>query len=189
MVDIANSPPRIPAESERLVTRAEIDAAYARMAAALQSCADGGDCVLLGVMLGGLLPVAELAVRLKGDFVLDYCHVTRYRGALTGGKPVWRQPPSADLAGRTVLVVDDIFDHGTTLEFVVAACHELGAAQVVTAVLVRKQHERATVSLRPDFVGIGVPDRYVFGSGMDYRHHWRHLPDIYALPAGAESAN
>jgi len=166
-----------------VATAAEVDAAYARLAAALQPTIASSDCVLIGIMLGGLLPVARLASMLSGDFALDYCQVSRYRGATRGGDLEWLQPPRLPLAGRTVLLVDDIFDEGVTLDYVGRACRELGAAQVETTVLVRKRHERVCVDSRPDHVGLEVDDRYVFGCGMDYRHRWRHLPEIYALSA------
>jgi hypoxanthine phosphoribosyltransferase len=171
----------LPPDAEALVGADEVQAALAQMAAPLQAEIDAGNCVLLVVMLGGLVPGAWLLQRLHGDFELDYCHVTRYAGRQRGGEPRWLQPPRARLADRTVLIVDDIFDEGITLDYVVEACRELGAARVLTAVLVEKRHARAVARRTPDIVGLSVPDRYVFGCGMDLERRWRHLPAIYAL--------
>ncbi|MGI9331225.1 MAG: hypoxanthine-guanine phosphoribosyltransferase [Gammaproteobacteria bacterium] len=171
-----------PPGAEELFSAAVVDAAIDDMTRAVQAEIDTQDCVLLAVMLGGMIPAARIAGRLTGDFLLDYCHVTRYQGQQHGGEPQWLQRPRAELSGRTVLVVDDIFDEGLTLQFVEQACLEQGAARVVTAVLTCKRHPRATVGRRPDIVGLEVPDRYVFGCGMDLAHRWRHLPAIYALP-------
>ena len=76
---------------------------------------------------------------------------------------------------------------GITLSAAVARVRDLGAAEVRTAVLVRKQVTR-TIDLEPDFVGLECPDRYVFGRGMDYRGHWRNLAEIRALAADGEGA-
>ncbi len=171
----------LPAGVEQVADAAEVQAAVGRLAAGLQPFVDTEDCVLLTVMLGGMIPAAWVAGRLTGDYELDYCHLTRYRGHETGGRLQWRQKPGAKLAGRTVLVVDDIYDEGITLEYLRNECLRLGAARVVTAVLVAKDHGRDAGRRRPDFIGLIVPDRYVFGAGMDYRHRWRHLPEILAL--------
>ncbi len=164
-----------------VATRADVQRAYDRLAVALQKVIDANDCILLGIMLGGMIPTARLAAMLHGDYALDYCQVSRYRGGERGGKLEWRQPPRADLHDRTVLLVDDIFDEGVTLDYVARACHELGARIVISTVLVRKCHDHVLTGLRPDHVGLEVDDRYVFGCSMDYRHRWRHLPEIWAL--------
>jgi hypoxanthine phosphoribosyltransferase len=172
-------------EATVIVTEADVHKAYDRLAVALQRLIDTSDCVLLGVMLGGMIPTASLAARLKGDYRIDYCQVSRYRGGEQGGELEWLQPPRAELRNRTVLLVDDIFDEGLTLDYVTGACLELGASSVVSAVLVRKRHNRVATGLRPDHVGLEVDDHYIFGCGMDYRHHWRHLPEIWALTGAA----
>lgn len=171
----------LPAGAELIVSAAAVNDALNGMAVALQAQIDTADCVVLVVMVGGLVPGARLLERLTGDFEIDYCHVTRYAGEQLGSEPHWLQSPQARLQDRTVLIVDDIFDEGITLDCVVQACRELGAARVLTAVLVIKRHERAEGRRTPDISGVEVPDRYVFGCGMDLEHRWRHLPAIYAL--------
>jgi len=171
----------LPPGAEELFSAADVDLAIDAMAKAVQAEIDTQDCVLLAVMLGGLMPAARIASRLKGDFLFDYCHVTRYQGQQHGGEPQWLQRPRAELTGRTVLVVDDIYDEGLTLQFVERVCLEQGADRVVTVALTSKQHPRAKVGRRPDILGLEVPDRYVFGCGMDLEHRWRHLPAIYAV--------
>jgi hypoxanthine phosphoribosyltransferase len=137
----------------------------------------------MGVLLGGLLPLARLASQLHGDFVLDTCRVGRYGDATRGGILKWLAQPRVELRNRHVVLVDDIYDEGVTLEFLVRYCREAGALHITTVVLVRKRHGRAQVGLQPDLVGLEVGDEYVFGCGMDYQGHWRHLPDIWALPS------
>jgi len=91
----------------------------------------------------------------------------------------------ARVSGRIVhvIVVDDIFDEGVTLDYVREQCQRAGAARVSALALVEKRHDRAR-GRPPEFIGVAVPDRYVFGCGMDLAHHWRHLPGIYALREG-----
>jgi hypoxanthine phosphoribosyltransferase len=168
-------------QAKIVATESEVNDAFLRLAADLQPLVSSHDCVLLGVLLGGLVPLARLAAMINGDFEIDTCQASRYRGGTTGGDLDWVQPPRADIKGRTVLLIDDIFDEGATLEFIVNDCLARGAERVVGTMLVRKRHSRAIAEVRPDFVGLEVEDRYVFGCGMDYGHRWRHLPAIYAL--------
>ncbi|HET7921334.1 MAG TPA: hypoxanthine-guanine phosphoribosyltransferase [Gammaproteobacteria bacterium] len=137
--------------------------------------------LLICVLNGGLLLSAWLATRLDFPLQLDYAHVSRYRGTTRGGELEWIAHPRMPLKDRTLLLVDDIFDEGVTLASLVDDCRARGAREVRTAVLVRKQHERVATPLRPDFVGLTVPDRYVFGCGLDYRNYLRNLPAIYAV--------
>lgn len=177
--------PPVPGAVE-VASEAQVDSAIERMATALQDTIASADCVLVGIMLGGLMPLARLAQRLDGDFLLDYCQVSRYRGGTRGGDIEWMRAPRENLSGRTIVLVDDIYDEGVTLDFVTEACFQHGAAQVLRAVLVRKIHDRAVGTRPPDVIGLDVDDRYVFGCGMDYRHRWRHLRSIYALEPDSE---
>lgn len=172
-----------PVAGARLVaTTAQVEAAYRRLAASIQPAATGGDCVLLGVLLGGAVPLVRIAGLLNGDFLIDVCRVGRYGDATRGGIPRWISPPQVAMCGKNVILVDDIFDEGITLDFVAAYCREQGARTLGTAVLVRKRHDRAGARPVPDHVGLEVGDEYVFGCGMDYQGRWRHLDAIWRLP-------
>ncbi len=171
----------LPPGAELLITPGEVSVALDMLAGKLQPLIDDGPCVLLSVLLGGLLPTAWLAERLSGDFQLDYCHVTRYQGRQKGDVPVWLRPPSLDIRSAHVIVIDDIYDEGITLDYVRRECKAVGAQRVTGVALIKKRHDRAVGQAPADFVGLQVPDRYVFGCGMDLAHHWRHLTGIYAL--------
>ncbi|MFZ1861483.1 MAG: phosphoribosyltransferase family protein, partial [Candidatus Competibacter sp.] len=93
----------------------------------------------------------------------------------------WLAGPRPEVAGQVVLVVDDIFDEGDTLKAILAEIRRREAKAVYSAVLVDKRHDRKVAGLTVDFVGLEVPDRYVFGCGMDYHDYWRNLPAIYAV--------
>jgi hypoxanthine phosphoribosyltransferase len=166
-----------------LVAAEEVDAAFSRLAGALQPLVDAAPCTLLGVLMGGLLPLARITGLLRGDFLLDGCRISRYGDATEGGTLEMPWAPRLPMAGRTVIIIDDIFDQGLTLEYAAAHCRAAGAAQVLTAVLVSKRHARQLTAFRPDHVGLEIGDEFVFGAGLDHRQHWRHLAEIRALDA------
>ncbi|MBM4196185.1 MAG: hypoxanthine-guanine phosphoribosyltransferase [Gammaproteobacteria bacterium] len=184
MAELVQPPP-----GARLVKEpADIREAWDRLAAALQVHVDRGPCVLVGVLLGGMFPLVEIASRLRGDFEIDCCRLSRYGGGTTGGELRWLQAPRADLAGRTALIVDDIYDEGKTLAELHAWCLGAGAADVRIAVLAHKRHGRPVAAVRPDYVGVEVGDEYVFGCGMDLDGRWRHLDSLYTLDHGVPGA-
>jgi hypoxanthine phosphoribosyltransferase len=164
--------------SWRIAAAPAIDAAWARMAARLQPVVAEGNCVLLGVLLGAMPTLVNVARRLQGDLQLDVCRVSRYHGGVTGGELQWLATPQLSLAGRRVVVIDDIYDAGHTLAAVAGWCRDAGARDVVTAVLATR---RAATGAGPDIAGMTIGDEYVYGCGMDYHGGWRHLPDLYGL--------
>jgi hypoxanthine phosphoribosyltransferase len=140
--------------------------------------------VYLTVMHGALPFAGQLALELGArglDLEFDYLHATRYRGATSGGTLQWKHRPVTPLRGRRVLLVDDIVDEGYTLAEVRDWCREQGAADVRIAALAVKAHDRCVPDLRADYHGLMVPDRYVYGYGMDFHEQGRNLPAIYAL--------
>jgi hypoxanthine phosphoribosyltransferase len=169
------------ASSSLLATRQEVQDALSRMATAINAHFGERPIVLLVVMTGAMMPAAWLATRLRMPLVLDFIHATRYDGATEGGEIAFRVAPRFDLEGQDVLVVEDIYDVGQTLQSITRYCREHGARSVRSAVLVRKMHDRATTGEVPDFIGLEVADRYIFGCGMDVYEHWRHLEEIRAL--------
>jgi hypoxanthine phosphoribosyltransferase len=168
--------------AERLHSRASLEAAITRMGAGITASLDGERAVFLTVMNGGMFFAAPLALAIGGDLEFDYAHATRYRGDTVGHEVEWLHQPRVELAGRTVLLVDDILDEGYTLAALRDYCTAEGARRVLIAALCVKRHSRRVPGLDADFVGVEVPDRYVFGYGLDYYGQGRNLPDIYALP-------
>jgi len=138
--------------------------------------------LVLPVMGGAIVFAGQLLPRLVFPLEFDYLHVTRYRGKTQGGAIEWRVLPGQSVAGRTVLVLDDILDEGETLAAVRQKLLEMGAAKIYTAVLADKQIPREK-PIKADFVGLKVPNRFVFGCGMDAYGLWRNLPEIRALQA------
>ncbi|MDZ7749554.1 MAG: hypoxanthine-guanine phosphoribosyltransferase [Halofilum sp. (in: g-proteobacteria)] len=167
--------------AERLHAPAEVEAACARMGAAIGARIGDGDCLALCLLQGGIVPTGLLLPRIDAALELDSIHVTRYRNTTRGGDVQWHTLPRAPVAGRRVLLIDDILDEGHSLAAVQRWLLGAGAREVLTAVLVDKRHERKHPEVAADFVGLEVPDRYVFGYGMDYHGWHRNAPGIFAL--------
>ena len=177
------------AHSQVLFDRAAIDAAISRIGASIASDYAGERPLFLTVMNGGM-PFASLLALEVGrqpsprglaDLQFDYVHASRYRGDTTGAGLHWLRRPETPLAGRRVLLVDDILDEGHTLAEIREWCLAQGAADVRIAAMTVKGHDRRVAGLVADYVAFEVPDRYVFGFGMDFHERGRHLPAIHAL--------
>jgi hypoxanthine phosphoribosyltransferase len=171
----------IPTERDLLFSWPEIDEAMDRMAAEITEDLAGERPIYMTILTGGLLIGGCLAPRINLDLVFDYAHATRYRGATEGGSLHWIAKPRCKLKNRIVILVDDILDEGYTLQELQRFCFDEGARDVKIAVLTIKKHDRRVPGLRADYFGLEVPDRYVFGFGMDYRELGRNLPGIYAV--------
>jgi hypoxanthine phosphoribosyltransferase len=166
----------------RLYGADEVNAALERMATDMNQTLADKNPVVLCVMVGGLVTLGNLLPRLTFPLVLDYLHATRYQNGLTGKTLEWKVKPSVALAGRHVVVVDDILERGITLQAIIDACYQQGAEQVYSAVLIDKDCPRDPKGANQvDFAGLAVADRYIFGYGLDYKEYLRNAPGIYAV--------
>ncbi|MEX2499776.1 MAG: phosphoribosyltransferase family protein [Wenzhouxiangellaceae bacterium] len=171
----------MPSGAYRLFDAADVAAAYDQMAVRLNDELPDREVLLLPVMTGGMFPACELARRIRRPQRIEYVHATRYRGATRGTEIEWLHWPEFPPGEQTLLLIDDIFDEGHTLDAIRARLPE--RFRVVTVALALKQHERGLDRDWIDLHGLVVPDIYVFGCGMDYRENFRELPDIWALPS------
>jgi hypoxanthine phosphoribosyltransferase len=171
---------RVMAEAECLYDRTTVETACDQMAAHINRDMVDADALVLFVMNGGLVASDLLLPRLDFPLRLDYLHATRYRERIAGEELHWKVEPATELAGKDVLVIDDILDEGHTLDAIIRYCEAQSPASVRAAVLVEKHHDRG-VQPAVDYIGLTVPDRYVFGFGMDYKGYWRNAPGIYAV--------
>lgn len=186
MTDRREEAAQVMRHADCLYDRAAVEAAFDRMAEDINRDMAGDDLVLICVMNGGLVASGVLLPRLSLQLRVDYMHASRYRERTAGDELHWKVEPSQPLAGKDLLVVDDILDEGHTLEAILKFCRQQSAASVRAAVLVQKQHDRG---VRPpvDYIGLTVPDRYVFGYGMDYKGYWRNAPGIYAVAESTDN--
>jgi len=169
-------------EAECLHSHAAVDEAIATMGEALTQRLAGGDWLAICLLQGGIVPAGQLLPRIDAPLQLDAVDITRYRDTTSGGALDWRFGPRHAVEGRRVLLLDDILDEGYSLAAVRRHLLEAGALEVLIAVLVVKRHDRGDAHVRADFFGLEVPDRYVFGYGMDYQGWYRNAPGIYAWP-------
>ena len=167
-------------QADCLFDRAAVETAIRAMAAAMTPVLKGTDPLFVCILNGGLMPFSQVLTHLPFPLETDYIHATRYGSALTGGDLHWIAGPAVMPEGRVVVLVDDILDEGLTLAAIEARYRGQGATAVYKAVLTRKQRPRK-VPVEVDFVGLEVPDRYVFGYGMDYKGYLRNVPGIYAV--------
>jgi hypoxanthine phosphoribosyltransferase len=167
--------------ARRIHSARDVAQALRRMAAEIGARLAHTNPIVLAVMHGGVFAAVELSKRLHFPHEFDYVHVTRYANGTRGGAIEWRKRPRKSLAGRTVLVVDDVLDRGHTLRALHAELKRVGVAEQHTAVLVVKKVRGVRKRPKADYVGVEVDDLYVFGCGMDYCGYWRGLPALYAL--------
>lgn len=170
-------------EARQLYSLAEVDSAITQLAASLSRDYATRDPLVITIMNGGIVLAGRLLPLLDFPLQIDYLHASRYLGKTEGDTEIqWIVTPRQSLAGRHIIILDDILDVGSTLLAIIDTCKQHGAASVATAVLVDKRHERkAAQNLRADYTALDVEDAYVFGCGMDYKHYWRNAPGIFAV--------
>lgn len=171
---------QILAESEQLRSAEEVTAAIDRLAADITARLQDDYPLVLTVMGGAVVFAGQLIPKLAFPLECDYIHATRYRNTTQGHGIEWVVEPRTPVAGRRVLVLDDILDEGVTLAAIKARLLSQGAKECLVAVLTNKELGREK-PVAADFVGLSLPDRYVFGCGMDVRGAWRNLSGIHAL--------
>ena len=167
--------------AELLFNDKQVEQAINDMARAITSLLQETNPLLLPIMIGGVVLAGKLIPQLNFPLQIDYIHATRYRGETSGDELHWLKKPQQSLKDRTVLLIDDILDEGITLAAIIDHCYAEGAEKVLTAVLAEKELEQDKPLEKADFTGLTVPNRYVFGYGMDYHEYHRNQSGIYAL--------
>ena len=134
----------------------------------------------LTVMNGGMFFASKLLSQITKPFMMDYIHATRYQSKTFGLPQItWlKEPKKSLIEGRDVYIIDDILDEGHTLHEITHYLHNLGAKSCKIIVLVEKELNKAK-PIHADYVGLMVPNKYIFGYGMDIFELYRQLPNIY----------
>jgi hypoxanthine phosphoribosyltransferase len=170
--------------AEQIVSPEEVQAAVRRVADELnQRFGDPEEQafpLVLGVMGGAVVFTGNVLPQLTFPLEFDYIHVTRYGDEDRGGQVVWKVIPRQSVAGKTIIVLDDILDEGETLAHVKQRLLEMGAKEVIVAVFTDKDIGR-TKPVQADIVGLTIPNRFVVGYGMDVYGYWRNLPGLWAV--------
>ncbi|HAF45693.1 MAG TPA: hypoxanthine-guanine phosphoribosyltransferase [Gallionellaceae bacterium] len=168
------------AEAELIRSADEVQAAVRRVADAINAALADQHPLVLSVMGGAVVFTGQLLPMLDFPLDFDYLHVSRYGNDKQGGELHWKVAPRENVKGKVVLVVDDILDEGETLHAIKQRVMELGASQFYSAVFADKANGKSK-PIQADFVGMELPNRFVFGYGMDIHGAWRNLPAIYAV--------
>jgi hypoxanthine phosphoribosyltransferase len=171
---------RILESADEICSAECVAAEVSRIAQEITSRLEKTEPLVLGVMRGSVIFAGQLLPQLRFPLHFDYLDVTRYGGKTTGGEIDWKVSPGTAVEGRVVLVLDDILDEGHTLAAIREKLLAAGAREFYSAVFAQKDTGRAK-PIAADFVGLTVPNRYVFGFGMDVYGAWRNLPAIYAM--------
>jgi len=167
-------------EADVICSEEAVNAAITRLAGEITGALADSYPLVLAVMGGSVYFAGNLLPRLRFPLEFDFIHASRYGDATVGGGIIWRMEPSDNVKGRVVLVLDDILDGGDTMFAIRERIMNLGATACHTAVLTDKDRGVAK-PIHADFVGLNIPDRFVFGCGMDAHGAWRNLPAIYAM--------
>jgi hypoxanthine phosphoribosyltransferase len=168
------------ANAEMLFSSDQVQAALVHVAKEINLTLADQHPLVLSVMGGAVIFTGQLLPLLNFPLDFDYLHVSRYGYEHQGGELNWKVAPRENVKGKVVLVLDDILDEGHTMQAIKQRVMELGATQFYCAVFAEKLNGKAK-PIHADFVGMVLPDRFVFGFGMDIHGAWRNLPAIYAV--------
>ena len=177
--------------SDVLIPRERIVSRLDELAAEIAACYAGKELTALAVMTGAMVFLSDLIRRLPLRVRLDVVRASSYPSRAQRSESVSVIGPVAfDLAGRDVLIVDDILDSGKTLRAIASCAAGARAASVRTCVLLRKRRDDLAERPRADFVGFDIDDHFVVGYGLDHDNLYRNLPDICLLrgPGGGQRA-
>jgi hypoxanthine phosphoribosyltransferase len=166
-------------DPEVLISEEDINARVLELAQQIsEDYEDCGEIVLIGVLKGSFIFLADLSRRLTIPRVIEFIAVSSYgSGSRSSGAVRLVMDVRGSIEGRHVLIVEDIVDTGHTLKYLIGMLDSHGPASVKTCALVRKA-DRAEVDVDVDYLGFDIPDKWVVGYGLDYAEHNRTLPYI-----------
>jgi hypoxanthine phosphoribosyltransferase len=164
-----------------LLGKEELHDGVSRMAQDIEAAFEGRHLTIIGVLTGSVVLVSDLIRLIDQPMRVGVIQASSYRGATTErGELIINSELMLDIANRDVLLVDDIFDTGHTLDRVVKKLHEFKPSSIRSAVLLRKEG-RQEVEYEPDFAAFTIPDEFVVGYGLDYEDMYRNLPYLAAM--------
>ncbi|MFP5360333.1 hypoxanthine phosphoribosyltransferase [Demequina sediminis] len=167
--------------SEVLVSENAIGRKLDEMSAAIRADYEGKDLLLVGVLKGAVMVMADLARRMPPSVQMDWMAVSSYgSGTKSSGVVRILKDLDADLTGRHVLIVEDIIDTGVTLSWLLGNLRSRGAASVEIAALLRKP-AAAVVDVPVRYIGFDIPPDFVVGYGLDFAENYRTLPFVAVL--------
>lgn len=170
---------------EKHILRSGIAARIAKLAKQISHDLAGKNPLFVVVLNGAMFFGSELFLNITIPAEITSTRLKSYTGTKSTGTIKTIMPLQEDIAGRTVVIIEDIVDSGATIERIIKQVKDLGATEVYTAVLLFKEEACKNPDLKLDYVGFIVPDKFVIGHGFDYDEQGRNLPDIYVLKEGS----
>lgn len=167
-------------EFKLFIPEKKILEAISEMAVRIKSDMEGKNPLFVGVLNGAFMFVAELMRQLNGPYELAFARYSSYQGTSTTGTVHEIMPLVADIKGRTVILLEDIVDSGYTMQFVMNKLRSEGAADVRLATMLLKP-DALKCDLKPDYVGMVIPNDFIVGYGLDYDEVGRAFRDIYSI--------
>ena len=165
-----------------LITEEEIRRRVAELGEELTRDYAGKDPVIVGVLKGVVVFYADMVRKIRTPCQMDFMWISSYQGTSSTGSMVVKRDVSVDIRGRHVLVLEDIFDTGNSLDFTYRHLMSKGPASLKICTFLDKPARRKPgITLKPDYVGYTVPNEFVVGYGLDFNEHYRNLPYIGVL--------
>ena len=165
-----------------LLTEEQIQAKVAELGEILTKEYEGKDPIVVGVLKGVVVFYSDMIRQIKTHCQLDFMWISSYTGTESTGKMVVKKDISNDIKGRHVLILEDIFDTGNSLDFTYKHLMSKEPASLKICTFLDKPERRnPEVTLKPDYVGFTIPNEFVVGYGLDFDEHYRNLPYIGVL--------
>jgi hypoxanthine phosphoribosyltransferase len=169
-----------------LITQAAIQKKIREMGKQIRRDFPGEPLLLVGVLKGAVMFLADLARQIPGEVTFDFIAVSSYgKDSRSSGQVKLNKDLDSSIEGKCVIVVEDILDTGLTLQYLLRVLQQRRPKSLRVAVLLDKKERRLT-EVHADYVGFSIPNEFVVGFGLDYAERYRNLPNvgILSLPAG-----
>jgi hypoxanthine phosphoribosyltransferase len=164
-----------------LITSADIQEKIREMGKRIRADFPGEPLLLVGVLKGAVLFLADLARQIPGEVTFDFIAVSSYgKDTRSSGQVKLNKDLDSSIEGKVVIVVEDILDTGLTLQYLLRVLQQRKPKSLKVAVLLDKK-ERRIADVRADYTGFVIPDEFVVGYGLDYAERYRNLPDVGVL--------
>ena len=167
---------------EVLLTEEQIQSKVKELAKQISEEYAGKDPVFVGVLKGVVIFFADMVRNIDIPCQIDFMSISSYSGANSTGRTEIRKDVSVDITGRHVVILEDIYDTGSSLTFTVNhLLNKKPASLKVCTFLDKPERRKPGVTLVPEYIGYTVPNEFVVGYGLDYNEHYRNLPYIGIL--------
>ena len=167
---------------EILLTEEQIKTRIAELGKELTADYAGKDPIIVGVLKGVVVFYADMIREIKTHCEMDFMWISSYAGTTSTGKMEVKRDIASDIKGRHVLILEDIYDTGSSLDFTYHHLLSKNPASLKICTLLDKPERRKPgITLKPDYVGFTVPNEFVVGYGLDYNEEYRNLPYVGIL--------